>query len=381
MAGQCLARTARAASGGYGLGLPVFVAIALLWWLPYNNAAHLQIDEASYFRAFALLQAGESPYDEPSYLYPPLVAVAGAWLVAQIGERSTALLLRQVNLIGGCLAVWLSLCLVAWPRGRVGEALRVLVAVALVVLAPPLTSGITRGNLSLLAAGLAIAGLVGWPVRPGLAGTSLGFSLVLKPMAVLAPACLLLHRCADPRETRAARLAGAAAISAAALLLVPGARFLPGMFGNLGGNPTAVRVTSLHRVLHGLGVELPALALAAAIAALLAGLLLRAHLKPPQLLALAVAGSLLALPVVWPHTLLLALPLQVLAAALAAERRRGGAPLGEAVLVGCAVAAIFLSDGFGAIEQPAWLATLLVALPTLAPAALATYLLLLGESR
>lgn len=354
------------------------MACACVYYWDHNQAPYHHIDERAYLDAMAAVARGGSPYAEGAYLYPPTLAVVGAELQGWWGERWVTLGLRYLNLLGGSLAAWLALTWAPW-RWWVRAGL----AVLLVAFAPPLATGVTRGNLSLLVAGLVLAALSAGMRRPAVAGGLLGLSLVLKPMAMVATLVLLLHRSQATTRQR-----GWLAVSTAATGLVAlavGWPFLVEMPSRLGGNPQAVRLTSLHRVLYAFGLTVPAVVLFLMVAVGTVLLARRRARSPVEVMALATAGSLLSLPIVWSHTLLLALPLQVRAAALVLERWRTVA--GRDVLwfevapVTLAVVSIFLSNGFGALEQaPQWALGLWVAIPTLSPVFLCAYILSRGGS-
>ena len=106
-----------------------------------------------------------------------------------------------------------------------------------------------------------------------------------------------------------------------------------------------------------------------------------------EILAFGGLAAVLAVPVIWSHTLLLTLPLQVLALRRAATRRRGlpGADPGsnvsawlryEGVFVVLAVLALQLTEGAGAIDdQSLWLQLPVLVVMMLAGPALMAYVL------
>jgi hypothetical protein len=358
-----------------GFFVLALLLLATLWWLPQNRSPHALVDEVSYFRAADLIQQDRSPFEEPSYLYPPPLAIGLAAIENRLGPQPTRLLLRHLDLALGCLGVWIALRLLPWSW-------RSLFPLALVYLcfAPPFATDVVRGNLSASATGLTMLALA-LPLRApssAVGGALLGAGLVIKPMALLVPEALLLHgvRPARSRERLAALLTGGLSVVTVLLLLLIGRELLPALLTQAGGLPDAARVTSLHRLLWRLGLPLPTGAVVTLCAAAVAPLVWYCRRRPAArgAVPIALAGSLLALPVTWPHSYLLALPLQTATLALWLDRRRRGVAHVWELLVLALGASLLFSDGLGAIEHPAWLNLTLTAMPTLAPAALAAYL-------
>jgi len=113
-------------------------------------------------------------------------------------------------------------------------------------------------------------------------------------------------------------------------------------------------------------------------------LLRRRPLAERETMLVAPVVSLLALPIVWAHTLVFTLPLQVAALARVvgrarargAERRLERRAAFEVVGVVLALAAIHGSAAAGVINDwPAGVQVVVSLLPTLAPAALLAYVL------
>ncbi len=126
-----------------------------------------------------------------------------------------------------------------------------------------------------------------------------------------------------------------------------------------------------------------------ALVAVLAVLWTRRRARSPwELLLIAIPTALLAVPLVWSHTLILTLPIQAAAMERAWRSLRDSGvadrPLRrlDAILVLGAVLAIQLSEGVGGIDDQAfWLQGLVILLPALAPLALSLYLLRPGRPR
>ncbi len=363
-------------------GWPVHVAAVLLLflvlavryaeWLSYPGVLN---DEISYARAAGLVAAGRSPY-YGGYLYPPLVASAVAAAREAWGLLPVLVTLRVANFLGLALVTWLAFLPLAWPLSR-----RWLAGALFLVLAPSVHFSVLFSNLSATVVALIAGALVAWPRAPLAAGLLLGASLAIKPLAPGALVVLGAHR---PLGGGARHLATVGlALLAAALLLLP-FPYLGEML-SLTAAPAAqlARSVSPHRIAYLLGWRDNILPLSAGIL-LVAALL--AHRRPLPPLAVGLWASVVAIaatPVVWSHTLLLTLPLQVLALDRAWRRWRQawGTPLArrqtyEAVLVLLAVAGIQLAQGAQGIYDRALPLQLAgAAVPAFAPALLAAYVL------
>ncbi len=333
-------------------------------------------DEVAYVTASERVAAGQSPYGG-LYLYPPALAVAGAAVIRLAGDGALIVVLRTFNVLGVALLVWWSLALLP-----VAFRPRLIIAASYLSISPPVAYGILWGNISLGIAAVVFAGLLLWPGRPALAGVLLGTSIAVKPVAPVAVLVLLSQRApALPGRPRAHRHAGAVALAlAGGLLLVPS--YLGEFLSLRTQLPPYTRNVALHRALVCFEIEPPALVLFAVVAILAMFLTWRWARNPWQVLVLAIPATLLALPVVWSHTLLLTLPIQVAALdhAGGSLRRSGVADRSlkrlHAMLVLGAVLAIQLSDGVGGIDdQATWLQGLVILVPALAPLALSLYLM------
>ncbi len=347
-------------------------------------------DEVAYVTASERVAAGQGPY-YGLYLYPPALAIAGAAVIRFAGGDALLLLFRAFNVLGVALLVWWSVALLPVACHR-----RLIAAVLYLVVSPAVAYGILWGNISLGIAAMIFAGLLLWPGRPLLAGVLLGSSIAVKPVAPVAVLVLLAQRVASSSEVAAVKArsahltAGATALAlAGGLLLVP--PYLREFLSLTTQLPPYTRNVALYRALVCFGIEPPAVVLFA-IVAILAVLVTRIRLyrwppsggtlSPWNMLLIAIPAALLSLPLVWSHTLLLTLPIQVAALVHSwrslrdsgvAERSRKRL---EALLVLGAVLAIQLSDGVGGIDdQASWLQGLVILVPALAPSALSLYLL------
>jgi hypothetical protein len=350
--------------------------LPLARWGPSLTGAEPLGDEPAYSAAFVNVAAGASPYDGTGFVYPAAFAFAGAWGVEHLGLTPTLYLLRAANLLGLAIAVW---CALAWlPRSL---PFRLALAGAYILLAPQAADAIRLGNVSLAASGLVIAGLLLVPRSPLAGGGLLGVSLALKPIAPMVIPCLLL---AVDRDRRQARVRAAGIALLLLLVLVFAFPYADKLLA-LQETPRVAHTVSLHRLPKVLGYEVNALWLSAPLALAALALLRRHPLGRARFLCFATAASLVVLPLVWSHTLVLALPLEVLALTVAVDRWRrgavGGAPSGrvswfEPVLVGLAVASLQLATGAGTIDDQGLLLQAAAALlPALAPIGLLAYLL------
>lgn len=326
-------------------------------------------DEEVYVAAFEQVQQGLSPYSVPQFYYLPPFAAGGAMVADQAGMEATLALLRAANLLAAAGLIWL-----ATGCWRLSFIRRVGVAAIYGVLAPGVDLALAWGNLSPLALILWISAFLLWSRRPILAGACYALAMLVKPVAAIGIGLLALHRPesseARPIWRQPQLLAGAttAVLLLAALLASP---YLREFFGLAAGVPSAARSASLHRLLYCFGIEISALLLMAVVFAVALILLRRRQRGPAGLYAFAAIAALLATPLVWSHTLLLVLPLQSAALAVASNRRDRV----ELLLVATAVLAIQMSNGLGGGETwPLALQGLFVLLPCFAPLGLGLYL-------
>jgi hypothetical protein len=344
------------------LTLLVLLVVTAIWrWSPVA-ATNLPLpDERVYLRAADHVQAGESPYTEPGYFYPPPLAYAVASTASEIGAIESLRILRLLSLVGIVISVWLSARLVHWHPALVAG-----VSAAFVVTAPAVDIATSLGNVGGAANGLVLTGLLCWHARPVSSGISLGAGLVLKPIAPLAPLLILAHR-PRPKSNRPVT-AALTTITAAAALLAPWGNQLAGFLGNARGHTNPYNF-SLHKLLADLGLELPPLAVSATVATLAIVVLRRAPVSRTSLLAIVIGTNLLALPILWAHTLLLLLPVQFLAvdACVRSFAHQPGTSHPSRVTVGlasAAIAATLLAHAVGTTYGlPAWAALFARAVP------------------
>ncbi len=380
LASRCLSRLA-SRSGRFlaALGFLGVVAVAAL----ANHEALLQPvpqqDEPDFVEAAELVAAGQSPYLQEKYNYPPPFAALGAVVLKHGGTPLFLGLMRGANLLAvSGLALFAAGFAGLSARGRFA------LAAALVALLPLVHYTFWVGNTTAIAAGLALAGWHLGDRRPLSGAALVGVSLAFKPIA-LAGALYLAARWllggAAGRSHASAALEAVAWAPVAALCLSPWASELPAMLHRMAAPPIfSPRNLSLRRIGEGFGLDLPAAAITLAV---LAAALLLARRRPVDgidRLHTAPVVALLALPVVWAHGFLIVLPLQVAAARRWWERRafrrepswrsvaeRWGVPLALALLQASASAGV-------EFDAPAGLRALIVLLPVLSPLALLVYL-------
>ncbi len=328
--------------------------------------------EVIYLNAATALVAGHSPYVD-YYLYPPTLAIIGAAVVGWVGESEFIVSLRYANLLGGCIAVWMSLHripLMLWQR--------LTLSALLITFWPPLASGIQQGNISPLVSGLTILSLCTWKGRPVAAGLALGAAIALKPTSALALLMLPLFGYRDAEQRRAAFLAVGAACALGLTFALMGAPYLLEMLDSIDPQRAALGNTSIYRVLYLLGLEVPPLLLMLSVSAF--GVYLARKLPPDDTLILCSACclSLLSMPILWVFTLLLALPIQCHAMDLAIRgyrRTRARRELAILLAVVGGGLTIAFSESYGAIEAPlVVIEACFLAVPLVALAGLTWYL-------
>ena len=357
----------------HGAGIALVFLLLAVFFAGALSAPQPIEDEEVYAAAFARVQQGLSPYGEPQFYYLPPFAWAGAWLETHLGQPMTLVLLRTANFLAMAALLW-----AATAPWQLSWRARVVLAGGFGAISPAVELALAWGNLS----PLAIAGWTAtfwlWRRRPLWAGVSFAAAMLVKPVAAIALGLLALHRPKVEGFGKAVRVgpqllaaAWAALLLAAALAAAP---FLRDFFSLSAGIPVAARSASLQRLLYCFGITVPALALTVGVAVFALLLLRRRPRSPLELYLFAGIAGLLATPLVWSHTLLLVLPLQSAALALAYRRYREGGRALELLAVGTLALALQLSNGLGGIETwPLPLQGLFVALPCLAPLALGLY--------
>ncbi len=364
------------------LGFVGVVAVAAL----VHNVALLQPlpqqDEPVFVEAAQRLAAGASPYSQERFNYPPPLAALGAFAIERSGPGLFLALVRGANV----LAVAAIVVFAAGFAGLSGQR-RFALAAAMVAVLPVVHYTIWIGNLTPIAATLALAGWQAGRRTPFAGATLVGISLAFKPIALagvlyLSARTLLRTKGESHRVimTRSA-IEALAWLPVTLLCLVPWASEIPALLHRMSEPPLfSQRNLSFRRVFDGFGLDMPAAAITVAVlgvAFLLAG---RRPVDDLDRVHTAPVVALLALPVAWAHGFLFVLPLQVKAARRWWERRalrandswrtlaeRWGVPLALALIQASANAGV-------EFDAPAGLRALIVLLPILSPAALLAYL-------
>lgn len=330
-------------------------------------------DELAQEGAFRQQAAGQSPYRAGGYVYPPsLLRFGGA--LRHLPLPSPFLPLRCLTLFGLGILLWTASAWLArgpWPR--------LSFSVAYAALAPGVRQGVEFGNLSFAVGGMVVLALLVWRRQPVGSGLLLGASLLVKPLAPAALVAVFFHR--PPEKGERHRLAVAVAVFAAALPLLTDSE-LGAFLRHASDSWVVERTVSLHRFLA--LVELPGAASALTLLLLVAvGVVAhRCVHGSERLLAVALAGCVMTTPVVWNHTLVLTLPLQTMAIAIAVDRYRAAADADrrwrgwEAAGIGLAVLALTFAEGATGIDDRGVALQIFATLPpALSPAILAGYVL------
>jgi len=183
-----------------------------------------------------------------------------------------------------------------------------------------MVEGIAFGNVSPLVAGLVCLALFLWPRFPVLAGIVLGVGLFIKPMALLLPLAIL----AAPGSARRGWVTAGISGALFAMSLGGGLKIaaLPGWDAQIHAHTNMALVRGLSQF----GLPVPALVIVALVAVLVGvamrwGPLMRVDAWH-RTARVGLGGSILALPVVWNHTLILVLPLLTWAGATAVRDLR-----------------------------------------------------------
>ena len=337
----------------HALALVLLAALgAARFWTPLTTPRALN-DERIYELAFRAVQEGRSPYGVDGYYYPAAFSFLGGWLEARIGAPAVRNSLRALNYLALIGSLWLS---TAWyyrardAAARISVWLdRLAVATLLLLVSPGIDFGFVTGNLSFLAIGLALGGLAFVWRQPLLAGLAIGASVAFKPIAAAALPLLLLT---PPRAgAHSYRLAGVSGGAICALLWLTFPYF-PELLAQDISRLSYHRTWSLFRLSEVLRLEIPRLLLLAGLVAVAvaAGRAARSHRE--QWLAVALAASILATPLIWGHTLVLFFPVLVMAVSLAARRAHDRRPASWAEPIFVALACMtVLYFNAGAIDR------------------------------
>jgi hypothetical protein len=365
----------------FAILLSAAFALAAGWlgWHSVLAGAQPLGDESAYLCAFAATRKGLDPYLAcPRFFYLPAFAWLGALAERLLGEPAVRAILRGSILGGSAVVAAIAAAWTRWPaRVQVGAA------VACMFL-PPVAESIEVGNLSPVVAALTLLALSTWSTLPVLAGLLLGAGIVVKPIAVVV---LVVMAAVSGRERRRAWLAVSIAVMLVGLATWPWRDRLMALSSFAEVQVQAHHRIALVRVLSTFGLRVPP-GLVAGLVAILAALAVRwrapasSEGRVQRVATVAICASLLATPVVWNHTFVLAFPLLTLALATALraarephamDRRRS---LLDLLLVIIGVLLVLASDASGdlGLEPMSIAGVLPTLLPLLAPGALALYL-------
>lgn len=363
------------------------LAVVLLGaWHLYRDALTHPVplcDERSYISAWRLMAAGDDPYAEPAYLYPPAFARVGLAAEDLLGPWLLPVW-RWSSLVGVAVLVWVSLWGNRWPLPVQG-------AVGLAVISSGITAnGIGCNNVTLLVAGpllLALRLSPRWPLAAALVAGTINS---LKPMGLAGLAVQVTPRRGEPVLRRWAVRFTLATALVAVMWLRLGIEDLPLMMGKAGGFPHSRFNVSLHRALVSLGLPVPPAVVFLAAMAVAMAFAWRRVGSDRERMALAGVACLLGLPVTNPNSYLLSLPVQVLALELAAGRfaaawRAGEGrkrPLAELALVSAAtLSAHGPEGGLAAMALPLPVQGIVILIPALAVIGLTWYSVGRGGTR
>jgi len=375
-------RHLESASGSLRLDLVAIfglMGVVLLRWHTYLLAPGPVFDELKYIEAFRAVADGASPFSVEGFFYPASFAWAGSLALATMGQTGVVTLMRAANVLGLVATVWLSVKW--WPTSW---ARRLVVAAVFLTLAPAIKLALYLGNISFAVIGMMVTALSIWPRHPLVAGLVLGGSVGIKPIAPAAVLTLLTHR---PRRGGYQHVvAGLVGGLSLVLVLLPVSQVLEMSNQTIEGL-IYKRSISLYRMLAEVGLQISPLVVALVITGVAVLLSRRLRMTESDFMCFATTAALLTVPIIWAHTFLLVLPVQVIALMRAADRWRDASNNSgpdshatirryEPILVILGVVAIQLSGGAGAFDsQPVTFRVLALAVPYLAAPALTAYIL------
>ena len=310
--------------GALWIGILVGLAAILLVWVVRYSERQLDderlLDESIYLAAFEALAAGTSPYAVDGYLYPPAFAHAGVALASLISLDGVWLFLRIFNQLGLLVILWATVRWAEDAGARIRYRHWALLGVVL-ALSNGVFVAVICGNVSFLAGGLLMLGLAASGKRPFVAGLLLALSVSIKPYA--APAVLVLAVAGWRNRGKAWLGSSLTALALGFSFSLP-SPWLGDMLRAAPSHLVEIRSASLYRIGLLAGVDLSRFIWLGLALAVLAAFAWRWAERPLIVRALCLFG-VLAMPVVWNHTLVLLFPV-VAAAWVMAARRRETAP-------------------------------------------------------
>lgn len=335
--------------------------------------AETMADEATYLSAVDAVLSGQSPYRIYGYLYPPTLALSGAALRHVINAQGLKIALRIINILLGALAVFISI-----THFEKMNRHRLLIAWLLFLLWPPLVSGVTVGNISPLISGMTLAAVFLFSKKPIPAGLLLASAVAIKPTGSAALVIMPIFCFKAGISKKQILLSLGAMFSVGILCLLWGAPYLKEMLTSVHAQKQALGNVSLYRCCSLLGLNVSPLTFLVLATVGGGAFAWRTDSHPRLMLCAAACFSLLSMPVVWQHTLLLALPIQAYALETALKRffyTRSSKRLLETITVLAGVLIITFAEDWGGFTMlPPQAQALLLSIPLLAPLGLLLYL-------
>lgn len=326
------------------------------WWLYLTSPTALG-DEGIYLQAFRAASAEGEPNQVNGFYYPRTFALLGASVFGAVGEIGTRTLMRASSVAGLATTIWISVCMWAAPWNW-----RLILAAVFVSISPAVYFGIETGNISFAIIGTILLALALWSLLPVTSGLLLGGSTAIKPLAPLAILALMTHR--PLPASRKSLIAGAVGTVLMMVILLSSPGYLATSSQAIDRLPF-IRSFSLNRILSLMGLETSPLAIAVLLSVLVLLVARAKSMSRRTLLCFGGVAAVVAVPIIWSHTLLLTLPLQVEALDRAASRRRYSIPSSagsiesagaiwrryEVIFVVLAVAVLQSTSGLGAVDD------------------------------
>ena len=294
------------------IGIFVLFGLGILWWWSYLYFPMWTPDGNTYQSGIDLVRQGRSPYEHHVFPYPPAIAILGAWITNLFGTDAFRVGFRYANLLCGFFVIWSALYITRWPW-----LIRLILACIGIFFLPIIVSGIENDNLSMLAGGTTIMALLFWQRIPIISGIVFGLGLALKPIGLMGFFVLAAHR--SPKSHRKHLITCCTAMITSGILLSiePGwfisSFFHPSVKAAAVHWPDGTANVSFFRVIACFGLKISPFLYLAFFLILSLVYVRRSSLNPIQLLCVACTASLLSLPIVWQHTLLIVLPVPCLA--------------------------------------------------------------------
>lgn len=345
----------------WGFVLALALALALRYYDFVRRPVPL-LDERVYVNAARAIERGASPYDS-EFLYLPAFAWLVAFLIRTFGETTFLAGLRVLNIVAAAAFAWFGS-----RTSNFRELPRGMLAVAFLLLSPAVGSSISTGNPTFLVGIALYAALELAGRRPIAAGSLIGVTLLVKP---LAPGLIAwLAGCRQSGRAWGFRCAVAAGLIGG-LGLFP-LTWLQGLLHQVPPIHSGEHNASVYQLLEMSGWRIPPPIFVLGVCLMGFVLARFRERRPEDQLFWSVPVMLLAAPLLWNHTLCLTWPLQAAALGLAWRRRQIARFELPAVLLGIVLMAVW--HGIHGLPSDAHIARLFfTAAPALTPIALAAY--------